>query len=308
MTDPSTAIIAPLGRWSSRIAIFSASLLVVDVVLHRLASFPTPVAVNLFALSLAGLLLAGLIALVAFIQIWQRGYGGASSATIGILLPALMLAWPLTYLPALLNKPPLNDVTTDVSSPPRFVELARQRPEDANPLAYPGEKFAALQQKAYPDLHTLVMDRPVEEAFELVEEVVRRLRWRVAVSTPPSARSSKSGTLEATDQSLLVGFTDDIVIRVEAESGRTRVDLRSASRYGLHDFGQNAARMRRFLSELQGRADSTSPAVAGRRATRVGAMVKKLKERDQKKAESRNSRDHVRSGTQRGRGQKETPR
>ena len=287
---------------------FSASLMVVDVLLHRLTSFPTPVAVNLFAVSLAGMILAVLIALIAFIQIWRRGYGGAGSASIGVLLPALMLAWPLTYVPALVKLPPLNDVTTDVSTPPRFVELARQRTEGANPAAYPGDRFAVLQQQAYPDLRTFVMDRPVEEAFELVEDVVRRLKWRVVVSTPPSGRPAKSGALEATDQTLLVGFTDDVVVRVEGGPSRTRVDVRSASRYGMHDFGQNAARVRRFLTELQARADSTSPAVAGRRSTRVGAMVKKLKERDQTKAASRNSRDHARSSAQRGRGQKATPR
>jgi hypothetical protein len=308
MTYPSTAIVAPLGRWSSRMALFAASLIVVDLLLHRLTSFPTLAAVNLFAVGIAGMLLALLVALIAFVQIWRRGYKGAGSAAIGILLPALMLIWPLSYLPAFLNLPQINDVTTDVSLPPRFVELARQRAEGANSAAYPAERFAGLQQKAYPDLRTFVIDRSVEEAFELVEEVVRKFRWRVAATTPPSGRAARSGTLEATDQTLLAGFTDDIAIRVEGGASRTRVDVRSASRYGSHDFGQNAARVRRFLTELQARADSTSPASVGRRATRTGAMVKRLRERDQKKAESRTSRGRARSDAQRGRGQKETPR
>ena len=58
-------IVAPLARWSSRIAVFSASLLVVGVVLHRLTSFPTHVAVNLFAVGAAGAGLAMLVGLVA---------------------------------------------------------------------------------------------------------------------------------------------------------------------------------------------------------------------------------------------------
>ena len=44
MNDRSKLIVAPLARWSSRIALFSASVLVVGVVLHRLTPFPTPVA------------------------------------------------------------------------------------------------------------------------------------------------------------------------------------------------------------------------------------------------------------------------
>jgi len=309
MTTPSTAITAPLGRWSSRLALFSASLMVIDVVLHRLSSFPTLVAINLFAVSVVGLLLAALIALAAFVQIWRRGYQGAGSASVGVLVPALMLAWPLTYLPAFLKQPPINDVTTDVAGPPRFVELARLRGQDSNPTEYPGERFAALQRKAYPDLRTYVLDRSVEETFDLIQEVVRKLRWRVLLSSPPTGRAARSGTLEATDQTLLVGFTDDIAVRVEGGPDRTRVDVRSASRYGIHDFGQNAARVRRFLTELQARAEGTSPAIAGtRRATRAAALVKKLRERDQKKAVSRNSRDHVPSSAQRGRAQKETQR
>jgi uncharacterized protein (DUF1499 family) len=308
MTYPSTTIVAPLGRWSSRIALFAASLLIIDVVLHRLTSFPTPVAINLFAVSVLGLALSFLVALLAFVQIWRRGYKGAGSATIGMLLPVLILLWPLSYLPAYMNLPQINDVTTDLAQPPRFVELASQHSQGTSPVAYPTERFGPLQQAAYPDLRTFVMSRSAEEAFELIEEVVRKFHWRVAASTPPTGRSARSGTLEATDQTLLVGFVDDVVIRVEAGSGGTRVDVRSASRYGLHDFGQNAQRVRRFLTELQTRAASTLPTALARRSARAGALVKRLRDRDQTKAGSRTSRDRARSDAQHGRGQKESRR
>ena len=258
MSDRSTAIVAPLARWSSRIALFSASVLVVGVVLHRLTPFPTPVAVNLFRVCLVGAGLAVLVGLIAFIQIWRRGYGGAGSAALGILLPFVLLAWPLAYVPAFLYLPPINDVSTDVASPPRFVVLAKQRSGGANPAAYPAQRFAPEQQKAYPDLRTFVIDRSVQEAFELVEEAVRKLKWRVAASEPPVGRPAKGGTIEATDNTLVVGFTDDIVIRVEGSVNRSRIDVRSASRHGQHDLGQNATRVRRFLAELQTRLESTS--------------------------------------------------
>lgn len=309
MIDRSTAITAPLGRWSSRIALFAASLMFVGVVLHRFASFPTPVALNLFLVSAAGAALAVLIALVAFIQIWRRGYKGAGSATIGILLPILVLAWPLSFLPAYLNQPPLNDITTDWSAPPRFAELAKARVPGMNPVAYPADRFPPVQQKVYPDLRTLVVDRSAEETFELVEDAVRKLKWKVAVAEAPVIRSAKAGRLEATDQTLLLGFTDDVVVRVEGNATRSRVDVRSASRYGTHDLGQNASRVRHFLTELQSRVDSTAPtAVAGRRGQRAGALVKRLKERDQKKVESRKKQDRAQSSAQRGQAPKEKQR
>jgi hypothetical protein len=311
MLEHTRMIVAPLARWSSRIALFSASLLLVGIALHRLTSLPTPVALNIFAVAFAGIGLATLVGLLALAQIWRRGYGGAASAVLGISISLACLGWPLTLLPAFIKQPPLNDITTDWNTPPRFAALASQRTGPNNAPVYPGERFAQLQQKAFPDLRTFVLDRPAEEAFELVEEAVHKLRWKVAVAQPPVGRPAKAGTLEATDQTLLVGFTDDIIVRVEGTAGRSRIDVRSASRYGKVDMGQNATRVRRFLAELQARADATAPAGAGGRRprlTRSGALVKRLKERDPSKAEARNARDRAQPNTQRGRAQKETQR
>jgi hypothetical protein len=308
MNDQST-MVAPLARWSSRIAVFSVSLVVAGVVLHRLTSFPTPVAINLFAVGAAGAGLAVLVGLVAAVQIWRRGTAGAGSVAVGILLPLLMAAWPLTYLPAFLNLPPINDVTTDTQSPPRFVALAKQRTREDNRPDYPGASFAQAQEGAYPDLRTFVIDRGVEEAFEMVEETVRKLKWRVSAATPPVGKAATAGTIEATDVTPLVGFVDDIAIRVEGAGSRTRIDVRSASRFGRADLGQNALRVRRFLVELQSRVDWTAAGtVAGRRGTRARALVRKVKERDPQKAESRTKRGRAQSSAQRERGQKETLR
>lgn len=303
MVDPSTRRVAPLARWSSRIALFAASLLAVGLLLHRLASFPTPVALNLFLVAAAGLVLAMLIALIAFAQIWRGGHAGSGSAALGVLLPLAILAWPLTFVPAMLKLPPINDITTDISAPPTFTALAKQRPRDANAAVYPGERFATLQQKAYPDLRTFIMDRSADEAFELVEETVRKLRWKVVTLDPPVGRPARNGTLEATDTTLVIGFVDDISIRVDGGTSRSRIDVRSASRYGVGDLGMNADRVRRFLSELQLRADQTAPAAVARRrglrTTRAGALLKKAKARDRQKAEGRSSRERVQSSSQR---------
>src|SRR5262249_56054658 len=121
MNDRSTIIEAPLARWSSRIALFSASLVVVGVVLHRLTSFPTRVALNLFAVGAAGAGLAMLVGLIALVRIWRRGFGGAGKAAFGVLLPLLLMAWPLTFLPALINLPPINAAPTHLPSPPPFL-------------------------------------------------------------------------------------------------------------------------------------------------------------------------------------------
>jgi hypothetical protein len=40
------------------------------------------------------------------------------------------------------------------------------------------------------------------------------------------------------------------VVRVRPTSDGTRIDVRSASRYGRHDLGTNAARVRNLISDI----------------------------------------------------------
>ena len=51
-----------------------------------------------------------------------------------------------------------------------------------------------------------------------------------------------------------VGFADDITVRIKPRAQGTRIDVRSASRIGRHDFGANAARIVRFLDEVYAQA------------------------------------------------------
>jgi uncharacterized protein (DUF1499 family) len=49
----------------------------------------------------------------------------------------------------------------------------------------------------------------------------------------------------------LLGFREDVVIRIRGTAAETRVDMRSASRVPWHDLGSNAARVEAFLSDLR---------------------------------------------------------
>jgi uncharacterized protein (DUF1499 family) len=58
------------------------------------------------------------------------------------------------------------------------------------------------------------------------------------------------GRIEATDTSFFYGFKDDLVVRIAETPDGTRVDVRSKSRVGRSDLGQNAKRIRKFFAEL----------------------------------------------------------
>ncbi len=247
---------SPLARWSRNLAVFSAQLVVAAVVLHRLLSLPTPVALNIFVAALIGAAVAVLLALGSFVAIWRDGRLGAWSASIGLLLGVAIMAWPAGLVPLYRSMPAIHDITTDTTAPPSFVALATARSGLANAAAYEGAGVARHQLDSYPDIRPVIVARPVGETWEVLSETIKRLRWRIASETPPSAKG-QAGYIEAVDRTLVLGFYDDIVIRVAGNASETRVDVRSASRYGEHDFGRNAQRIRALFKEFKLRLDET---------------------------------------------------
>ena len=247
---------SPLARWSRNLAVFSAQLVVVSIVLHRLLSLPTPVALNIFVAALAGAAVAVLLAVGSFVAIWRDGRIGAWSASIGLLLGTAILAWPAGLVPLYRSLPAIHDITTDTTAPPSFAALASARSGLANAAVYEGPHVARRQLESYPDIRPVIVPRPVGETWDVLGETIKRLHWRVASETPPSAKGAP-GYIEAVDRTLVLGFYDDIVIRVAAHGNETRVDARSASRYGEHDFGRNAQRIRALFKEFKLRLDET---------------------------------------------------
>lgn len=267
-----TTISEPLALWSRRLGLFAQALMGVGLVLHRLGQLTTSVFLMLGNAALGLAALAIVSGLVAGISIWVRGRSGAGRMAVGMIAGGLLWMLPLAYLPAYLGLPVVNDITTDTANPPRFAMLGQVRGAGANAAAYPGERFARLQTTAYPDLRTLVVDRSADEVFDLAVLVVRGRKgmgWKVLAEEQPSVRPPKPGVIEATERTTIVGFIDDISIRVTGSNTEARVDVRSASRFGQHDLGTNASRIRRFLRELQSRLEATQPGMAAARATRA---------------------------------------
>jgi uncharacterized protein (DUF1499 family) len=251
------------SAWSVRLGLFAVGLVVASVLFHRLFGMSTPLALNLFVVAflIAGVaILSGIHALV---RIWQRGYRGTSAAFAGILIGAVLLGWPLSLVPTLRQLPAINDVTTDTSDPPAFIVLAAQRPKGANSPVHPGERFAELQRAGYRDLQPLKLNRTQVEAFDIVGLALRRLRMETVNEIPYGTDGRQWGLIEATDRTLVLGFVDDVSVRVRPDGRGTRIDVRSASRYGRHDLGRNAERVRTILNEIVARAEASVPGRRG---------------------------------------------
>ena len=54
----------------------------------------------------------------------------------------------------------------------------------------------------------------------------------------------------------IMGFRDDIVVRIRPGPEGARVDIRSASRYGRSDLGANASRVRALVEDIDDVAGS----------------------------------------------------
>lgn len=247
--------------WAIRIALFSAALVVLTILFHRLFGMSTAVALNLFALAFIGCGFVLLFGLFALVRIWQRGWPGGSNAVTGMVIALLLLAWPIGALVKAGDYPRINDVVTDVADPPQFVFAAVKRPPGAHDVAYPDE-FAELQKEAYPDLRTLRVQRQPEEVMELVRKALQRLRMVVQGEVPYGSRGQNYGQLEAVDRTLVLGFFDDVAVRIRAERGGSAIDIRSASRFGESDFGANAERIRALRTEIVARVEASIPAGA----------------------------------------------
>lgn len=272
------------SRWSSRVALFSLGVLIAAAFLHRLFGMPTAVAFNLFLVAMAGCVLSILLAAAGAFVIWRSGVGGAARIVLGVFLSTAMLLAPVLAVLYAHHYPILNDLSTDTTSPPPFVSLAKARGPGDNPPSYPGARAALQQAAAYPDLKPMVIDRSSEETFELVTDALRKLKMHVVRDEAPGA-AGEPGALEAVDRTLIAGFYDDVVIRVSGDDAASRVDIRSASRFGSADLGRNAERIRAIMHEITMRVQATMPMAEDEKAERSkrGAQrVKRAKDADPK--------------------------
>ena len=172
----------------------------------------------------------------------RRGFVAAFLAVaIGLAGAWMPVSWFLWSQ----QLPEINDISTDVASPPAMVALLQLRRGAPNPPAYPGAAFAALQRAAYPDIVPVVLPVPPAEAFKRVDHVAMAMGWDVV------ARAPADGRLEAIDTSRWFGFRDDIVVRIRAVGTGSQVDIRSKSRAGESDLGVNARRIRDFIARLK---------------------------------------------------------
>jgi uncharacterized protein (DUF1499 family) len=180
-----------------------------------------------------------------------------SRVLLALLIDAVVLAYPAYLALQYGSLPKIYDITTDPIDPPRFEALARLRTgEGANSAVYAGLYSAEQQRIAYPDIETLELEIPAQRAYDVVLQVINKRKWRIVDERAPQPR--REGHIEAIAQTLIMGFREDVAIRIKADGDDSRIDIRSSSRYFESDLGSNASRVAKLIEDIKTVADAAA--------------------------------------------------
>lgn len=217
-------VLLPLGALGTKFGLWNHSIGIIMVMLAFLSSL---VPVSLF---------------LGFG--WHPGYRSER--------PALLAGMAMGLVPLLLaiylfgtsgDAPIIHDVSTDTSRPPEFQTIVDLREANHNSLQW-SEEVAVQQRLAYPEITSIESSLSAEQAFDRSLQLASELGWEIVDS------DSRDNYIEAVSTTYWFGFKDDVVIRIEATSTGSVIDLRSVSRVGQGDLGTNAKRIGMFITEF----------------------------------------------------------
>src|SRR5882757_5895584 len=255
--------VSSLASWARNLAVFSIVAVLVSIFIVRFGFLEVKPALATFfgALGCAGLSI--LVSLATFVAIWQNGSRGMGRILLALLIDAAVLAYRAYLAVQYRELPPIHDITTDPIDPPRFDALPGLRTGDgANTAVYAGLYSAEQQRLAYPDIETVELDVPVQRAYEVTLQLVNKRKWLVIDERPPLP-PRRIGRIEAVARTPIMGFREDVSIRVTPDGEDSRVDIRSSSRYFESDLGSNAARVAKLIEDINSAAETANakPAV-----------------------------------------------
>ncbi|MDC0887167.1 DUF1499 domain-containing protein [Altererythrobacter sp.] len=242
MTDyPWTRRISALAFW------LAVAVIVIPLIGTTLARYDVigklPGFMSFVYAAMAGGAVA-IVAIIALIMNWRNKWPARNKPLIALVIGILAFGSLNLLQSTAANYPFIHDVTTDLDNPPAFAELTI--PDDNLRGTDGVEDWKAQHREGYSDIGGIVVDMSVPEVITKAEELANASGWTVAEAAP------EEGRLEAVSYASWIRFEDIVVVRaVPIDAGQTRVDMRSVSRVGQSDLGENAKRIRAFLAKLQ---------------------------------------------------------
>lgn len=223
------------ATWTRRLSLGGAALASLAVGAAQRPLLEPRAALAMLA---GGLLLAGFAWIEGLSSagvMWRTGERGVGRTIVGLALASLTLAYPAYLATAALQSTAPRDLSTDPADPPRFSSSAKARLSRGT--FGDGPAIVASSGPPRPDLAPILLDIKASEALGAGVRAIANLHWHIVDIEP--ARSGPA-TLDATTYSTVMRLPEEIAIRIKPVAGQTRIDIRSTSRFGLPDLGDNA--------------------------------------------------------------------
>ncbi|MBI4921422.1 MAG: DUF1499 domain-containing protein [Devosia nanyangense] len=226
--------------WARRFGALALPLAVLPVLLHRehIITSENFIAVEAVALALAALAVA--MALVAFVRLWFTGDQGWGRAALALIFGMLCLGPAAWFGWLALHDPDSPDVSTDFTNPPPLVSFVESR--------FIGPDERQRIEATFPNARSRSYPIAAPQMFDVVAGLVDDRGWE------PRARRAPQTSLDAGQLNVVVttllGFRQEVAIRVAGGNDGATVAMRSASLSSFPDFGENGQRVEAFLLDL----------------------------------------------------------
>jgi fatty-acyl-CoA synthase len=187
-----------------------------------------------------------LVAVIVTISagLWRRA--------LAALLISLLTMGAFIFIGGQARKaPPIHDVATTWSEPLDFSPaLITARGSEANlvepdPVAPSGKRIAEINEETCPGAKPVLVAKSAQDAYAAAKAALAAKGLAIVTDDPATGR------LEATASSFWYGFKDDVVVRVQPDGSGSRIDMRSVSRVGMSDLGQNCKRITALAAAMR---------------------------------------------------------
>jgi uncharacterized protein (DUF1499 family) len=236
---------------------------------------------------------AGLVGVL--VTVLARRWKMIAVAVIALALGLVTFIWPYTIYRTANTTPPIHDISTDTSHPPRFVALAKVRDQTPNGLVYGGNPAGNLAAAEHSALQ-FFFARPagqasprhaaaekackhwgpkclaaVQKAYYPDVQPLKASRVDAAKAFAAALVTAKgmgwkiatadetNHHIEATATSFWFALKYDVAIDITAQGEGSVINMRSESRQNIFDLGDNAKRVKHYLNKLNQSLRESSP-------------------------------------------------
>ncbi|MDJ0932355.1 DUF1499 domain-containing protein [Breoghania sp.] len=228
------------AKFSRFAGIVAIPVLVIGTLLHRGERIDSTTLFAILGLGFVLAFVAVAAAVTALTAVWRQGARGTGDAVLGLIFGLIALAPAIGVAGATLYYPRLTDISTDLERPPRLAPSPRR----SNPGGHLNPK---LQRSAYPNIVPRRFPVGTAQLYGAVEQVIKERGWMIGPHLAPAINDDPAAIRIETHTPIL-GFVDDMSVRILPDPIGARLDIRSASRVGDHDLGANARRIRDLLT------------------------------------------------------------